>query len=414
MRLHESWCSLLLLAFGLAVAVQAAGEPVPRSREQMSALVDGNSSFAVDLYQRLRTSEGNLFFSPYSISTALALAYGGAHGQTEKQIAKAAHFDLDQNALHPAFGALQRRLSVLQERADFKLVTANSLWPQQGYRFLDTYFTLAKEHYAVFITPMDYVNARETARKHINLWVEDKTEKKVKDLIPENMLDNLTRLVLVNAVYFKSAWMGEFDVKRTKDSRFVLSANQKVTVPLMTQMTMADYAETQDAQILFLPYSLDVASLVVLLPKKVDGIRQLEDDLTVENLKQWREQAHTHEVKVSLPRFKVRSQFALGDVLEAMGMTDAFHYPAADFSGIADTRELSIGAVVHEAFVEVNEKGTEAAAATEIGFLDGGSPQAGPLVVFRADHPFLFLIQDTETGTILFLGRLTDPTQNGQ
>jgi len=401
------------MTLGLAAAVHAAEQPVLPSREQMTVLVDGNSSFAVDLYQRLRVSEGNLFFSPYSISAALALAYGGARGQTEKQIARTAHFDLDQNAFHPAFGALQRRLSVVQKRADFKLVTASSLWPQKNYRFLDTYFTLTKENYGVSITPVDYVNAAEAARKHINLWVEDKTERKVKDLIPENMLDNLTRLVLVNAVYFKSAWMGEFDVKKTKNDRFVVSANRKVTVPMMTEMTMANYAETQDAQILVLPYSLDVASLVVLLPKNVDGLKQLEDGLTVANLKQWREQAHTREVKVSLPRFTVRSRFALGDVLEAMGMTDAFRYPAADFSGIADTRELFIGAVIHEAFVEVNEKGTEAAAATAM-VLDGGVPvsQPEPPVVFRADHPFLFLIQDTETGTILFLGRLTDPTHN--
>lgn len=373
-------------------------------------LVQGNSAFAFDLYQKLCTFEGNIFFSPYSISTALAMTYAGACGNTEKQIAEVLRFSLSQKNLHSAFTELELRLNKLQKAGNVRLSVANSLWPQQDYKFLDEYLSLVKKHYGVSITPVDYKQACEAARKMINKWVEDKTEDKIKDLIQPGILDALTRLVLVNAIYFKGNWESQFKADQTKNAHFYVSPEKYVQTPMMTQKQEFGYAELESLQIVQLPYAGNELSMLVLLPKETDGIKRLEAGLSIENLKRWKSRLAQREVLVFLPKFKMASMFRMDNTLVSMGMVDAFSNTKANFAGMDGRPDwLYIGAVIHKAFVDVNEEGTEAAAATAVVMKAGGMPT--PPTTFRADHPFIFLIQENRTGSILFFGRLTNPKE---
>jgi serpin B len=286
---------------------------------------------------------------------------------------------------------------------------ANALWPQRGYLFLDEYLALVKEFYGVLITAVDYAGDAEAARLRINAWVEGKTAGKIRDLIPAGLLDGLVRLVLTNAVYFKGDWASQFERTRTKKEPFWVTPTRKVMTPLMAQQGEFRYAETASLQILELPYAGRDLSMLVLLPRSRDGLAELENGLTLENLQGWARTIWPRQVQVTLPRFKITSQFRLAATLAAMGMPDAFNRDKANFSGM-DGRELwlFILAVLHKAFVDVNEEGTEAAAATAVAMRARSAP--APPAVFRADHPFLFLIVDHRTGSILFFGRLLDPT----
>ncbi len=382
-----------------------------QTNEQL--LVQGNSAFAMDLYQKLRASDGNIFFSPYSILTALAMTYGGARGNTEKEMAKTLRFSLDQENLHSAFAQMESRLIKVQKSGNIKLSVANSLWPQQGYKFLDEYLSLVKKHYGVSITPVDYKHAREAARKMINKWVENKTQDKIKNLIQPGILDALTRLVLVSAIYFKGNWQSQFKVDQTRDAPFHLSSKRSVPAPMMTQREKFRYADLGSFEILELPYVGNEMSMIVLLPKEVDGIKQMEAGLSAKNLEQWKRQLSKREIRVFLPKFKMTSKFRLDQTLVSMGMVDAFNDSKANFAGM-DGRPhgLYIGAVIHQAFVDVNEEGTEAAAATAVAMTLKSVPAPPP--VFRADHPFIFLIQENRSGSILFMGRVTNPTNTGE
>jgi serpin B len=367
------------------------------------AVVEGNTTFALDLYGELGGEEGNLFFSPYSISTALAMTYAGARGETERQMARTLHFTLGQDQLHPAFASLEAGLQAVQEPGQIQLHVANSLWPQIGYPFLQAYLSLVREHYGVLITPVDYGQA-EAARTAINTWVEGKTEKKIEDLIPSGMLDALTTLVLVNAIYFKGNWANQFDPNLTAAAPFWLTPAERVEVPMMTQEQEFRYAEWEGLQVLELPYVGNDLSMVVLLPEATDGLAALEEALTVENLDRWTNRLRQREVVVFLPKFGMSWGFELSRTLISLGMGAAFG--GADFSGMDGTRSLFIDKVVHKAFVDVNEEGTEAAAATAVLMVRG---MPAPPATFRADHPFLFLIRDNTTGSILFLGRVLEP-----
>lgn len=367
------------------------------------AVVDGNTAFALDLYRELKGEEGNLFFSPYSISTALAMTYAGARGETERQMAQTLHFTLGQDWLHPAFASLETGLQAVQQPGELQLRVANSLWPQIDYPFLEAYLSLVAEHYGVLITPVDY-RQTEAARTRINTWVEEKTEKKIEDLIPPGMLDALTTLVLVNAIYFKGNWANQFDPASTAGAPFWVTPDEPIQVPMMTQEKEFRYAEWEGLQILELPYVGNYLSMVVILPEEVGGLAALENALTVENLDRWTGRLWQREVVVFLPRFGMSWGFELSRTLIAMGMGAAFG--GADFSGMDGTTSLFIDKVLHKAFVDVNEEGTEAAAATAVIMARGMPP---PPVTFRADHPFLFLIRDNKTGSILFLGRVLEP-----
>jgi serine protease inhibitor len=373
----------------------------------LKAIVNGNNRFACDLYGRLRAEKVNLFFSPNSISTALAMTYGGAKADTEKQMADVLHFDLAQDQLHRAFSALRDRLNVNDK--DIEVRIANRLWGQTGYKFLPAYLQLTKNQYGAELGQVDFRQQTEAARQEINNWVTEQTQGKIKDLIPAGVLNELTRLVLTNAIYFKGKWAAQFEKEATKNLPFHISADAKIDVPMMHQKHEFKYGAVDNLQIIELPYVGQHLSMFVLLPKEVDGLQSLEDQLTQVNLEKWTSTVREQEVDVYLPKFTTTSEFSLKNVLQAMGMTAAFDSQQADFSGLNGKNDLYLSAVVHKAFVDVNEEGTEAAAATAV-TVTTTSARITP--TFRADHPFVFLIRDGKTGSILFMGRLATPPKS--
>ena len=390
---------LMTMLFAVSPTLAEKDSAVPNS------IVSGNTAFALGLYSVLKKEKGNLFFSPYSISAALAMTYGGARGDTAKEMKNTLRFPPDEKRTHLAFAELNATFDEVQKKAKVQLHIANSLWPQKDHVFLPEYLTLMKQHYGSSITPVDYVKATEKARKTINTWVEDKTDEKIKDLIRQGDLDPQTVLVLVNAIYFKGNWASQFDPKRTKDADFTLLNGKKQQASMMYQKGKFRYKEIEGVQVLELPYVGKQLSMILILPGKPSGLPELEAQLSVENLASWLSSVREQEVGVYLPRFKITwGTFELNKPLKALGMRKAFG-SAADFSGMDGTKTLFIGLVLHKAFVEVNEEGTEAAAATAVGMkLNGG-------LTFRADHPFVFLIRDNATGSILFLGKVLDPNK---
>jgi serpin B len=371
----------------------------------LELVAEGNTEFALDLYARLRNESGNLFLSPYSISTALAMTYAGARGETAGQMADVLHFSLEQERLHPAFAELESSVKAAGGGSGCKLDVANALWGQQGYRFLEQFLTLTRKHYNAGFREVDFVGATEQARQVINTWVAERTRQMIRELLRKGDLDPADALVLTNAIYFKGDWASRFDVEHTQNGSFRIGENDEVIVPMMYQLGRFAFAAGDELDVLELPYDGDRLSMVFLLPKKVDGLAALEESLNRENLNLWLGRLREQPVRVSLPRFKLGYRIDLARTLEAMGMIDAFRGGKADFSGMTGRRDLFIGMVMHEARVEVTEEGTEAAAATGVKMKGIALPAA-----FVADHPFLFLIRDKQTGSILFIGRVVNPT----
>ncbi len=401
--------ALLLTGSIRAEEMESTGK---KKRVDIHSVVNGNTDFAFDLYGHLKGEDGNLFFSPYSISTALAMTYAGARGETAEQMSYVLNFSHPQE-LNPKFGNLIEDLNKQGQQGDYQLSVANALWGQKDYPFLDSFIVLNKQHYKAGLETVDFVDSaeREKTRKMINQWVEDNTNQKIKNLIPEGVLNELTRLVLTNAIYFKGDWTSQFDAKATRDQDFYLSPEKTVKAPLMYQKAKFKYGQTDSLQLLELPYEGDDLSMLVLLPNAKDGLGDLEKELNADNLAQWQQQMRDREIQVYLPKFKMASQFSLSDTLAKMGMPDAFN-DKADFSGMDGSKMLYISAVLHKAFVEVNEEGTEAAAATGVVMTLKSAPRPSP--VFRADHPFVFIIKDNTTNSILFIGRVVDPTKAGE
>jgi serpin B len=388
---------------GALAGLAAAQRPV-RLQPDTAAVVKGNNTFALDLYRDLAAQDGNLFFSPYSISTALAMTYGGARGETAEQMAKALHFTLPPPRLHAAFAGLQRGLTVAGEQGKYRLRVANRLWGQKDYGFLPDFLKLSAERYGAGLKEVDFAAAPEQARRAINAWVEEQTQNKIKELLRPGVLTVDTRLVLTNAVYFKAAWMRPFSPKQTRKGDFHVSADKKVTVPLMHDSPRTNYADAGTVELLELPYEGHDLSMIVLLPKA--ALPPLEKQLTEANLSAWLRKLDGYRVEVTLPRFKVTAEFMLRDALSRLGMPLAFDMHKADFSGMTSRERLPISHVVHKAFIDVNEAGTEAAASTAVVMDPRSLP---PPATFRADRPFLYLIRDNRTGSILFLGRVVNP-----
>ena len=398
------WRPLTPVVAAVALSAAIGQEVAPPSQ---AALASSNNAFALDLYARIKAREGNLFFSPYSISSALAMTYAGARGNTATQMAKALHFDLEAAKLHEAFGRLTADLNAAGKKAEFELAVANALWVQEGFELLKDYLDLTKSAYGASPHPVDFAKATEAARKTINRWVEEQTRDKIKDLIPKGMLGDMARLVLTNAIYFKGRWASEFAADFTSEQPFTLASGGKVKAPTMHQMGQFPLFAGDGFQALALPYKGNALSMVILLPAKHDGLPVLEKSLSAESLARWLAAMKPQLVAVALPKFKSTTTILLAETLQAMGMTDAFALPPADFSGMTGKKDLFISQVIHKAFVDVNETGTEAAAATAV-IMEGG--EAPRPLVFAADHPFIFLIRDNKSGSILFLGRVMDPT----
>ena len=379
----------------------------------VATVAKGDNEFATDLYARLRSdTPANLFFSPYSISSALAMTYAGAGGPTAEQMARTLRFSLPEAKLHPAFGELRKLLLLADDKTDgFQLRIANRLWGQAGFQFRPEFLQVTRDDYGADLGQLDFKQS-EAARKTINAWVEEQTNDKIQNLLAPGVLDADTRLVLTNAIYFKARWTHEFSKQATADAPFHLADSKQISVPTMRQTHRLRYAESEVAQVLELPYGPQGSlAMLILLPKKHDGLSGLEKQLTAENLQKWSAGLQPRRVDVHLPRFKMTSQFSLADVLKSLGMSLAFSRQA-DFSKMCSQEQLFISAVIHKAFVDVNEDGTEAAAATAVMMRMGAAlPAREEMVEFRADHPFAFVIRDNRTQRILFLGSVANPQE---
>ena len=387
-------------------------ETTQQPKEDRQTLAESNNQFALTLYSRLAEEAGdkNLFVSPFSISSALGMTYAGARGETAEQMKSVLELNLPDERLHPAFASLNKQLNTAAGEEAYQLNTANALWGQEDYDFLDEFVNLTQEYYGAGLRRVDYRTAagREDARETINSWVSEETQGKIEELISRGVLTNLTRLVLTNAVYFKGLWASPFDQKRTEKAPFTLADGSTTEADMMYQKHRFGYLEMEGGtKLLEMPYKGDELSMVVLLPPEADGLDELEQDLSRERLTGWLGKAHPREVKVYLPRFEMTWKTDLVKTLKAMGMEDAFSLPPADFSGMTGEKDLFISNVVHKAYVKVDEEGTEAAAAT--GVVVGITSVQPDQPVFRADHPFLFCIRHRETGSILFMGRVMDP-----
>lgn len=371
-------------------------------------LVHGINAFAIDLYANLRSQEGNLFFSPLSISTALAMTYAGADEKTAVQMAEVLHFALEQEKLHSAFKTQMKDFTTKEDRINYHIIIANALWIQQGYSLLNGFLNTIKMNYGESLFEVDYAEP-EKVRQRINGWVGEQTQQKITDLIGQGVLNALTRLVLTNAIYFKGNWQFQFRKTDTIKAPFKLASGDEVKVPMMYKIKTFGFTEGPDFQALELPYAGDDLSMVILLPQEERGLTNLENTLTMEKLASWLVDIHQQKVKVFLPRFTMNTQFHLNEVLKEMGMLDAFSDQKADFSGITGPPGLYISDIIHKAFVDVNEEGTEAAAATAVVMLPRAMEKPRPIPVFRADHPFLFFIRNVHTKSILFIGLVMNP-----
>jgi serpin B len=397
------------------------GEAVGSDKERVTSpdvpapdladLVSGNSGFAFDLYHAIKEGDENLFYSPYSISLALAMTYAGARGETERQMGDTLHFTLPQGRLHPAFNGLDLELAQRGEGAEgrdgegFRLNIANSIWGQEGYEFLPEFLDTLAENYGAGLQLLDFARDPEASRVIINDWVSEQTEGRIEDLLPQGIIDTVTRLVLTNAIYFNAAWGTPFSPDLTEDGTFYLLDGGQATVPMMRQTMSYGYAEGAGYQAVELPYDGRELAMVVLLPQAGE-FETFEGSLDAGRMDAILEDLGYREVALTMPKFEVEADFSLAEALAAMGMPDAFS-AAADFSGMDGTHELFIKDVVHKAFVSVDEAGTEAAAATAVVMVEKG--MAEPPVEVTVDRPFIFLIRDIQTGAILFIGRVVNP-----
>jgi serpin B len=390
----------------LTAAACVPSPPSPSDEPPRVQAARSVNSFGLDLYSRLSPKPGNLIYSPYSISTALAMTGAGARGQTWEQIAQVFHLSGDVNGMAGGYHDLMHDLGSPGRPRQFQLFTANALWPQKEYPFHAAYLDLVRNRFGANAQPLDYIADADQARRTINAWVAEQTRNKIPELFPVNSLGSDTRLVLTNAIYFKADWAHAFDKKATSPQDFYRDAQTTVKVPLMFQQAELAYQETADYQAIELPYKDGDVAMLVILPKKKDGLAALEKSLPQELLRHGLAHASHKQVAVHLPKFKISSEFKLNSTLSAMGMPLAFS-GGADFSGMSDER-LSISLVIHKAVIEVDEEGTVAAAATGVVMKEAAAISDQP-VSFTADHPFLFALRDRRTGCILFMGRVVNP-----
>jgi serpin B len=400
---------------GTTPSSEAPGaDPQPKNR-----VAADNNAFAFDLYAQVRGQKGNLFFSPASVSTALAMTYAGAQGTTAAEMAHVMHFNMEQEKLQTAFAALLKDWnSPPADRAErgYELAVANSLWGQADHPWEEPFLKLTKSNYGAGFHAVDFT-AGDQARLTINAWAQHETRDKIKDLFPPGVLSKRTGLVLANAIYFKGDWAEPFKSEMTQLQKFFLTPTRDVKTSLMSRTGDYRIFANDDLQMLELPYKGNELMMLVILPRKLDGLDNLEANLTAEKCAQYVAKLSWARVAASLPKFKMTRNLPLTETLQEMGMKAAFSPRSANFRGMAVPRSpsenLFIHAVLHKAFVEVNEKGSEAAAVTavEMAFPTAAPTRLPDPTIFRADHPFVFVIRDNRNGSILFMGRFADPTE---
>jgi serpin B len=365
------------------------------------------NAFTIASYKQLARGDSNLILSPFNIATALSMALAGARGQTAEEIQAVLHLHYD-SSYDAALGALLADLTKAGNSEGSELHTANGLWVQKGLAIQPAFENTLANNYHAPLTPLDFIANPEAARSEINRWTEEHTKEKIKNLFPAGSLDAQTRLVLTSAIYFYGNWQDPFVTSRTQPAPFILLTGAPAQANFMNQTSHFGYTETPAAQILEMRYAGTGIAFDVLLPRTTTGLPDLEKSLTSQALNGWLGELTDRNVQVSLPKFRTESQFSLRKTLSTMGMPTAFT-DKADFSGIEPKRGLAISEVVHKAFVDVSEHGTEAAAATGITMRATAMRMPEQTIVFRADHPFLFLIRDTRSGGVLFAGRLMNP-----
>lgn len=402
---------------GTAVPFQAGqliSADVPRDAASVTdadiaAVALADAAFGLDLL-RVTAGDENLMLSPYSIATALSMLYPGARGETADEIAAVLHLEVPDDTLHAVRNAVEQALSAEpaprapdDERQPFTIRPANSAWGQGGYPFLDDYLEVLAAEYGAGLRLLDFVKDPQGATDTINTWVEDATEDRIKDLIPDGAIDEATRLVLVNAIWFYANWADQFDPDLTTNDPFTLATDEVVNVPMMHESILTDYTSNRLFEAVRLPYAGD-ASMVVAIPKS-GTLADLVANIGAEDLDiSWGE----HQVEVSVPSFQFDSDVSLKKALQELGMVQAFDPATADLTGITAARELYLTDAFHKTFVAVDESGTEAAAATALIAGLTAAPLGEP-VTFTADEPFLFWIEHNSTGEMLFLGQVTDP-----
>uniref|UniRef100_UPI00398EAFC1 leukocyte elastase inhibitor-like isoform X1 n=1 Tax=Pristiophorus japonicus TaxID=55135 RepID=UPI00398EAFC1 len=383
----------------------------------MEDLSKANCHFTLDLFRKLveKNQAGNIFFSPFSISSALAMVYLGAKNNTASQMAKALHFD-QVGDLHSGFQKMQSAIN----RADvsYLLKVANQLYGEKTYNFLEEFCKSSKKYYGSGMSGVDFRSAADETRQVINKWVEAQTEGKIQNLLAQGSVDSNTRLVLVNAIYFKGTWAEKFNQQATKEMPFRLNKNESRLVKMMYQKKkfLIRHIPEVNIKVLELPYIDKELSMIILLPEDImddsTGLKQLEQELTLEKLQEWTLQNRMRkmDVQVRLPKFKLEDDYELNSLLSSLGMRDLFNESSADLSGMSETHDLFVSKVIHKSFVQVTEEGTEAAAATAVMIACGARREMQHEVeIFTADHPFLFFIRHNKTNSILFFGRYTSP-----
>ncbi len=390
------------------------GDPIPilYGSSAKGELVKASNTFAFKLNAEMAKNGGNLFYSPYSISTALGMAYEGARGQTASEMRSVLDFPLDNQTRLDLFNAIQSGINAPDDK--YSLDTANAFWAQQGYPIKDEYLKILTDYYLAHGETLDMRGDPVGSCDKINAWVEERTNDKIKDLLSPNNLGPDSALVLTNAIYFKGTWQYKFDPEATVKEKFLNSSGSEVDADMMKMCDEEKklyYAEKDGLKILELPYDGSDLSMYIVLPiERTAGLVDLDpDEGTFSDL---HDSMRSSWVDVWLPKFEIDEKYEMSPVLQDMGIVSAFG-ANADFSGIDGTRNLAISEVIHQSFVKVDEVGTEAAAATAVVMKEGGSPFGGSEPqpeTFHADHPFLFVIQHQGTGSILFMGRINDPT----
>jgi len=393
----------------------------------ITQISQGCNAFACDLYAQLKTNEGNLFFSPYNIANALAIVYAGAKKETETQMSKVLHNNLPQKEFHSSFAKLIKMLSDSSLRqgfggrhaldpfgkpqgkakAKYDLDIASKLFIQDGFKLLTPFVNTIKTNYTDAFAQINFANSK-AASDTINRWVSEKTKDKIKKIVSADDFNELTRLVIASAIYFKGKWVKQFKKTNTAISTFHVNKEKKIDVHMMHQTESFKYMESDAFQMVELPYLGDSLSMIIILPKEIDGLKKIEPTLTIENIKKWLAHLKEEKIRVSLPRFKMEESYKLKQYLSQMGMPLAFSNEA-DFSGIDGTTNLTISKILHKTFIETDEQGTEAAAATAV--VMRLKSVYMPMQSFVADHPFIILIKEKQNDLILFMGRVAEPTK---